>query len=161
MNNSRLEYSRPVNCSIYYSGRGNHMKKAIFILTMVIFLLSASLCFAASPVPNLVGTWEDKSEKTVLVKGDKPGWQVKKITVEIKITEQKGRVIYGEAAAPNGTEKITGIISPDNKRVACVDEDGFIDLKITSTDEMMGVHRHVLQGECAVVSGVWTRKTKK
>jgi hypothetical protein len=142
------------------------MKRAIFILTPVIFILSATLSFAASAVPNLVGNWEDKSEKVILVKADKAqgkaSWQENKsVTVEIKITEQKGRAIYGEVAMPSGPEKITGIIAPDNKSVYCVDEDGFIDLKIISIDKMQGVHRHVLQGESAVVCGIWTRKSKK
>jgi hypothetical protein len=135
------------------------MKKAVFLLVMAVLFFSSTVSFAASPVPNLVGTWIDKSDKVVLVKGDKTSWQDKPgISCEVKITDQKGRIIHGEVVMPSGVEKIAGIIAADNKNVYVVDEDGTIDLKIISKDKMQFVHRHVMNNECSVVAGTWTRK---
>lgn len=137
------------------------MNKTVFMLALGLFIMYSAICFAGAPIPNLVGTWEEKSEKVVLTKGDKPGWEAKSITAEVRITEQKGRVIYGEVSTPKGKERIAGVISPDNKSVCWVDEDGSVDLKIISSEKMLSVHRHVLQNESAVVSGTLTRKKDK
>jgi hypothetical protein len=135
------------------------MKKPIFWAVLTGLVFCSTVSFADSPVPNLVGTWVEKSDKVVLVKGDKTPWQDKPgISCETRIIEQKGRIIHGEAILPSGVEKIAGIIAADNKSVYMVDEDGTIDLKIINKDKIQFVHRHVMNNDCSVVAGTWTRK---
>lgn len=46
------------------------MKKIVGVLLLV-FLLGTGVCFAESEIPNLVGTWEVKSEAGFITKGVK------------------------------------------------------------------------------------------
>jgi hypothetical protein len=141
------------------------MKKIIFVLTTAMFLLSATFCFAASEIPNLLGTWAIKAEGTVLIKGDKPGakthWEKadqKIMTAEAKVIEQKGRILHGEIISKKATEKFIAVIGPDNMTIYYADEDGIMDMKIISKDTIQAVYRHVKQEDSVVSVGTWTRK---
>lgn len=62
-----------------------------FALAAVLFLLTATVCFAA--IPDMKGSWEEKTRGPVLFM--KEGFVEKPTDVRIVITEQKGNLFRG------------------------------------------------------------------
>ena len=140
------------------------MKKNILAGTALLLIFAASQCLAEAKIPNLVGTWEVKSEGGVIVRGDKTGktthWEEKqtKLKAEITITKQEGRVVFGTFKSKKATENFIGVIGHDNKTFHLADEDGFADGKIINNDRIEVIYRHVTPTDTVIAAGVWTRK---
>lgn len=139
------------------------MKKIVGVLLLV-FLLGTGVCFAESEIPNLVGTWEVKSEAGFITKGSEAGnWthhrqEISTLTAELVVTKQQGRILYATFTSQYATEKMAAVIGWDNKTIYFVDEDGFTDATIVNKDKITCIYRHVGVKDAVVAAGVWTRK---
>lgn len=150
------------------------MKKALLGITLLVFVLGQSVCFA-NPIPNLVGTWEVSSVGVVLLKAndatkygivgtslDKEG-RIQAISsspedMKIIITEQKGRIFHGIKQSGKITEKFAGVIGYDNKTIHCVDDDGFNEGTYDSeNDRIETYYKHAGDTDSMVVVDTWTR----
>ena len=140
------------------------MKKNVLWVTLLVFLLGTGVCFAESAIPNLVGTWEVKSEAALLTKGDSTGaWthhskEFNNLTAEFVVTKQQGRVFYATFTSKKATESMAGVIGWDNKTIYVVDQDGFTDGTIVNSDKITCIYRHVGDKDSVVAAGVMTRK---
>jgi len=140
------------------------MKKMLLCLTLLVFVFGTGVCFAEAAIPNLVGTWNVKSEAALLTKeGNAPGeWthhtnEFSILNAELTITRQQGRVVYGTFKSKMATENMAGVIGWDNKTLYMVDQDGYTDATIVSKDKITSVYRHVGAKDAVVAAGVWTR----
>jgi hypothetical protein len=140
------------------------MKKSMFIFVVLVGLLSVSICWAGSEVPNLVGDWSVKAEGGVSLKGGDVGAKthykdkVGSLNAEVSIISQQGRILRGTFKSPRATENFVAAIGSDNKTFLYVDEDGFIDGKIINNDTIEVIYRHTTPVDTVLGVGVWTRK---
>lgn len=140
------------------------MKKITLAGSALLIILVASFCLAGPQIPNLVGTWEVKSEGGVAVRADKTGktthWEPKQTSLkaEAYVTKQNGRVLYGTFKSNRATENFIGVIGHDNKTFYLADEDGYADGKIISNDSIEVIYRHVTHTDSVAAVGTWTRK---
>ncbi|HWR40736.1 MAG TPA: hypothetical protein VN611_14675 [Patescibacteria group bacterium] len=140
------------------------MKKKVFSVLLMVFLLGTGVCFAAPDIPNLVGTWAVQSEGAYLSKGGEPGtWSHYRensntLTAELIVTKQQGRVFYGTFTSQRATEDFAGVIGWDNKTFYLVDQDGFTDGTIVDNNKLTCIYRHVGDKDSVVAAGVLTRK---
>lgn len=71
----------------------------MFIAVVFCGLLSVSVCWAGSEIPNLVGDWVVKAEGGVIVKGAAPGPKIHykdkvgTLNAEVSIASQQGRIV--------------------------------------------------------------------
>ena len=139
------------------------MRKIFCMMVAAALILSFSYSFAASGIPNLVGTWSVTSEGYALIKGAKAdakshwGPEQKNLKATAKILEQNGRIIKGEFVSDRAREAFIAIIGGDNKTIYYADENGILDLKIIGKDRMQGVYRQVTADDVVVAFGVWKR----
>ena len=139
------------------------MKRTIGIL-LVVFLFGTGVCFAEAEIPNLLGTWEVQSEAGVIFKESTAGtWthhrqEYSRLTAELVVTKQEGRVVYATFTSKLAAEKMTGVIGWDNKTIYFVDADGFTDATLVSNDKITCIYRHVGDKDAVAAAGVWTRK---
>lgn len=140
------------------------MKKIFSVVAVVVGLVfCSSYVFAASGIPNLVGTWTVNSEGCALIKGanadEKSHWgpEQKNLKATAKILTQEGRVLRGEFVSERADEKFIAVIGPDNKTVYYADENGIMDMKITGRDKMQVIYRQVTEKDAVVAYGVWKR----
>lgn len=140
------------------------MKKLTVGIVLMAFLVGASLCFAESGIPNLVGTWSVKAEGGVITKGGASGskthhsGEFSTITAEAVVTKQQGRVLHGTFTSSKATESFIAVISMDNKSFFYSDEDGFLEGRLVNKDKINAVYRHVTPADTVVGVGTWTRK---
>ncbi|MFH0960954.1 MAG: hypothetical protein V1897_19895 [Pseudomonadota bacterium] len=140
------------------------MKKSLSIALMLFGLFAASIGWADSGIPNLVGDWSVKAEGGVIVKGGDPGAKthykdkIGSLNAEASIVSQQGRVVRGTFKSPRATEDFVAAIGSDNKTFYYVDEDGFIDGKIINDNTIEVVYRHTTPIDTVLGVGVWTRK---
>jgi hypothetical protein len=140
------------------------MKKLICVVSVLIALLSLSVCFADPDIPNLVGTWVLKSEGGVLLKGKEPSPKTlhtgafSTLNAEAVVTKQQGRIIHGAVKSDRATKNFVGAIGTDNKTIYYADEDGLLEGKLIDKDTMEIVYRHVTPADAVVAVGIWTRK---
>lgn len=139
------------------------MKKVVLFLTLLILVLATAVCSAENKIPDLVGTWSVKSEAAVLFKGEDPGdWthhkdSYSRLTAEIHIFKQQGRVFYATFTSKMASENMAGVIGWDNKTLYLVDMDGFTDATLVNKDKITCIYRHVGAKDAVVAAGVWTR----
>ena len=144
--------------------RRTNMKKLAVSIVLMAFLVVASLCFAESGIPNLVGTWSTKAEGGVITKGGASGakthhsGEFSTLSGEAVVTKQQGRVLHGTFTSPKATESFIAVIGMDNKSFFYSDEDGFLEGKIVNKDKINVVYRHVTSADTVVAVGTWTRK---
>lgn len=149
--------------SLLRKGEAN-MKKVIVGIVLLAFWVGASLSFAESGIPNLVGTWSVKAEGGVITKGGAAGakthhsGEFSTINAEAVVTKQQGRVLHGTFTSPKATESFIAVISMDNKSFFLADEDGIMEGKIVNKDKINIVYRHVTPTDTVVAVGIWTRK---
>jgi hypothetical protein len=140
------------------------MKKLTVGIVLMAFLVGASLCFAESGIPNLVGTWSVKAEGGVITKGGASGskthhsGEFSTITAEAVVTKQQGRVLHGTFTSSKATESFIAVIGMDNKSFFYSDEDGFLEGRLVNKDKINAVYRHVTPADTVVGVGTWTRK---
>ena len=141
------------------------MRKTMAAMTLAALCVCPALCGAAEKgIPDLVGTWEVQSEGGLVVRTGGPGakthhvTEFSSITAEAVFVKQQGRVVHGTFKTPKATEKLVGVIAPDNRSVHLADDDGFVDLKIVVKDKMTSVYRHTTQKDSVAALGIWTRK---
>ena len=72
--------------------------------------------------------------------------------------EQRGRVLKGTFVSPKATENFLAVIGPDDKSIACVDENGMMDLNIADRDTPRVVYRQVTDRDMVIPVGTWKRK---
>ncbi|MCX5883631.1 MAG: hypothetical protein NTU74_18100 [Deltaproteobacteria bacterium] len=138
--------------------------KVLSRFTTMAFLVGASLCFAESGIPNLVGTWSVKAEGGVITKGGASGskthhsGEFSTITAEAVVTKQQGRVLHGTFTSSKATESFIAVIGMDNKSFFYSDEDGFLEGRLVNKDKINAVYRHVTPADTVVGVGTWTRK---
>lgn len=142
----------------------NTIKKSVVLIAVSAFLSGASLCFAESAIPDMVGTWSVKAEGGVLLKGSASGakthhsGEFSTLTAEAVVTKQQGRVIHGIFKSPKAAENFIAVIGPDNKSFYFADEDGFIEGTFVSNDKLEIIYRHVTAVDTVIGAGTWTRK---
>jgi hypothetical protein len=133
-------------------------------IVLLACVVTSTLSFADSGIPNLVGTWTVKTEGGVLLKGSASGpkthhsGEYSTLTAEMVVTKQQGRVVYGTFTSPKATERFIAVIGMDNKTLYYADEDGFTDCKIVNKDRMDVVYRHVTALDTVIGVGTFTRK---
>ena len=97
------------------------MKHTAVTITVLAFLLSASICFADSTVPNLVGTWTIKAEGGVLARDADSGnkthhtGEFSNLTAEAIVNKQQGKILHGIFKSEKATEKFIAAVGHDNK----------------------------------------------
>lgn len=111
-------------------------------VTLVWLVLGASVCFADSGAPQLLGTWT----KVVKIDAQSPKSQDSPTRfdtseVEFAFTEQEGRSVKGTKTAQNKQESIACRIGDDNRAIVCEDASGVFQGEIYSSDEIVGVYR--------------------
>ena len=140
------------------------MKKKVFSVLLLVFLLGTGNCFAESVIPNLVGTWAVQSEAGFLSKGGEVGtWthhsqEFSTLSAELIVTKQQGRVLYATFTSKMATENMVAVIGWDNKTVYFVDHDGFTDATIVNNNKITCIYRHVGPNDSVAAAGIWTRK---
>lgn len=140
------------------------MKRLSVGFIILAFLVGASLCFAESGIPNLVGTWSTKAEGGVITKGGAlntkthHSGEFSTLSGEAVVTKQQGRVLHGTFTSPKATESFIAVIGMDNKSFFLADEDGFMEGQIVNKDKINIVYRHVTPADTVVAMGTWTRK---
>lgn len=140
------------------------MKRLVVLLLVVLVLSVTGVCFAEAELPNLVGTWEVKSEAALLVKGGETGaWthhseEFSRLSAEMTVTKQQGRILYGTFSSARATEQFAAVIGWDNKTLYYVDNDGFFDGVIVDKDKIKVIYRHVGDKDSVVAAGIMTRK---
>ena len=117
-----------------------------------------------SPIPNLVGTWKLEAQGATLLRGttfsnkSHHTGEFTTLTAEATIQKQEGRRVLGVFKSPRYTEKFVWVIGVDGKSLAGVDEDGFIDGKIVTSNRIDVFYRHVNANESVVAAGTYTRQ---
>jgi hypothetical protein len=140
------------------------MKKIVVSALVWAFLFGTGLCLAESTIPNLVGTWDVKSEAGTLFRGTTPGaWTHhtaprSALTAVAVFTKQEGRILHGTFTSPRATENFVAVIGLDNKTLYYADHDGFLDGTLISNDKIQSIYRHVTQSDTVVALGTWTRR---
>ncbi len=140
------------------------MKKVTMSIAVLAVVLTMGICYAASDIPNLVGTWAVQTEGAVLLKGADHGakthhkGEFSTLKGEWIVTKQQGRVLHGTFKSPKATEKFVAVISMDNKSLYQADEDGFLEGKIISKDQIDVIYRHSSSADTVVAVGTCTRK---
>lgn len=140
------------------------MKKIIISIVVLAVVFTVGIGFAASDIPNLVGTWSVQAEGAVLFKGKAVGAKThhksdfSTLKAEAVITRQQGRVMHGTFTSPTATEKFIAVIAADNKSFYFADEDGFMEGRIVSKDQIEVIYRHSTSVDTVVAVGTWTRK---
>jgi len=136
---------------------------AVFVWTLCL-LVWAAPGMAGQDAPNLVGVWTTSSEGGVMIKGEAVGksthWEKKQTTLkgELAITEQNGRVVWGEFTSPKHKEPCIGVVNFDGRHIHFADEDGYYDAVIVDPDTMEMVYRHVTPQDTVAAVGIWKRK---
>jgi hypothetical protein len=126
-------------------------KILISILVLVALLLPP---VGAEGVPNLVGNWTGVGSAAIYeIRDILPGDPTNLTYVEesiskftMIITEQMGRRFVGTKfpnVHPEESEALLGVIGPDNETLYMVDENGLLDGRLISTNEMEVVYRQV------------------
>ncbi|MEJ2589616.1 MAG: hypothetical protein P8165_18955 [Deltaproteobacteria bacterium] len=140
------------------------IKRTAIVVIALGFMWGASLCFADSSIPNLVGTWAVEEQGAVLVKGETSGAKThhsgdfSTLTAEAVVTKQQGRVLHGVFKSPRSSEKFIAAISMDNKKFYLADDDGFLEGEIVDNDRINVVYRHVTGADTVIGVGTWMRK---
>lgn len=133
-------------------------------IALMAFFFVASICFAQSNIPNLMGTWTVKSQAALMMKDKSPGkWthhekQVNDLNAEAVFTKQEGRLLWGKFKSPRLSEEFIAVIGFDNKTLYFVDQDGFIDASLVDKDTIQSVYRHSGPADSVVSLGTWHRK---
>ncbi len=140
------------------------MKKMTISIVVLAVVLNLGICFAASDIPNLVGTWSVQAEGAVLFKGKAAGAKThhksdfSTLKAEAVVTRQQGRVMHGTFTSLTATEKFIAVIAADNRSFYFADEDGFMEGRIVSKDRIEVIYRHSTSVDTVVAAGTWTRK---
>ena len=140
------------------------MKKMTISLILLVILFGMGICFAASDIPNLVGTWTTQAEGGVILKGTKHGakthhrGEFSTLKGEWIVTKQQGRVLHGTFKSPRASEKFVAVIAMDNKNLYHADEDGFLEGQIINQDEINIIYRHSGAKDSVVAVGTMMRK---
>jgi hypothetical protein len=122
------------------------------------------ICYAASDIPNLVGTWNTQAEGAVILKGADHGAKThhrgdfSTLKGEWIVTKQQGRVLHGTFKSPKATEKFVAVISMDSKSLFQADEDGFLEGQIVNKDQINIIYRHSSATDTVVAVGTMMRK---
>jgi len=139
------------------------MKKITISVIVLTVVFGMGICFAASDIPNLVGTWTVQAEGGVILKSAAHGakthhrGEFSTLKAEWIVTKQQGRVLHGIFKSPRSTEKFVAVIAEDNKRLYQADEDGFLEGQI-SNDKINIIYRHSTAADTVVAVGTMTRK---
>jgi hypothetical protein len=149
--------------------------KKIGIATFILVILCGTgISFAASPVPNLVGTWATDTEGIVMFRGGDPGagsmhggegatldkeGRIKHVSRQgkVMVTAQKGRILHGTFTSEKATENFVMVIGWDNKTVHAADHDGFFDGNIVNKNKINFIYRHVSPEDTVALTITWTR----
>jgi len=139
------------------------MKKITISVIVLTVVFGMGICFAASDIPNLVGTWTVQAEGGVILKSAAHGakthhrGEFSTLKAEWIVTKQQGRVLHGIFKSPRSTEKFVAVIAEDNKSLYQADEDGFLEGQI-SNDKINIIYRHSTAADTVVAVGTMTRK---
>jgi hypothetical protein len=140
------------------------MKKITISVIVLTVVFGMGICFAASDIPNLLGTWTVQAEGASLLKGAAHGAKTHRsgdfgtLKAEAVVTKQQGRVLHGTFKSPRATEKFVAVIAADNKSFYYADEDGFMEGQIITKDKIDVIYRHSTSTDTVVGVGTWTRK---
>lgn len=140
------------------------MKKITISVIVLVVLLGMGTCFAASDIPNLLGTWNVQAEGAALLKGASHGAKThhsgdfSTLKAEAVVTKQQGRVLHGTFKSPRATEKFIAVIAVDNKSFYYADEDGFMEGQIITKDKIDVIYRHSTSTDTVIGVGTWMRK---
>lgn len=140
------------------------MKKMTISVVVLAVVLTMGICYAASDIPNLVGTWSIQAEGGVVLKGADHGskthhrGEFSTLKGECVVTKQQGRVLHGTFKSPRATEKFVAVIAMDNTGFFFADEDGFIEGQIINKDLINIIYRHSSASDSVVAVGTWVRK---
>ena len=141
-----------------------NMKKMMLVVVVLAFWMGTGLCFAETGIPNLVGTWAIEAEGGVITRNEVVGPKThhsgdfSKITAELVVTKQQGRVFHGTFGSKKGSKALVGVIGMDNKTIFSSDEDGFAEGKIVNKNKINCIYRHSTAHDSVVAVSVWTRK---
>ncbi len=133
-------------------------------LALTGLLMGAGNSLAGNDIPNLVGTWQVRSEAAEIMMGTQPtaksiaSGDYQQLAFEITFTEQRGRLLHGFSKSATVTEKMVCAINFDNEGLHCTDEDGVRDAKIVANDKIVFHYHHVTPEESVVAVGVMTRQ---
>jgi hypothetical protein len=121
---------------------------------LALLLGIAGTACAADPVPNIKGKWVGKTHS--IVAGVAPHWPSNRGTFEkpgmfekdlvIDVTHQEGRRFWGMQTFSGGgestNEPMIGVLGgKDNKTVALVDRDGYLDGQLLDNNTMTFCYR--------------------
>jgi hypothetical protein len=140
------------------------MKKITMSVVVLAVVLAMGICYAASDIPNLVGTWNTQAEGAVILKGADHGAKThhrgdfSTLKGEWIVTKQQGRVLHGTFKSPKATEKFVAVISMDSKSLFQADEDGFLEGQIVNKDQINIIYRHSSATDTVVAVGTMMRK---
>lgn len=140
------------------------MKKLMTGIAVLAFWVGTGLSFAETGIPNLVGTWAIEAEGGVITRNGTVGPKThhsgdfSKITAELVVSKQQGRVFHGSFASKKGSKAFIGVIGMDNKTIFSSDEDGFSEGKFVNKNKIHCIYRHSTANDSVVAVSVWTRK---
>ncbi len=127
------------------------MKVSLYILGVVFSGLMFQPSFADEPL-NVVGTWKGVSSAVhvgssghFIHKNAGVNWG-EDTEFTWKFTEQRGNDFTGELMTKNRTEHFVGSISPNNKDIIVVDEDGTYNMTVRDPNTIDLCYSHVNVG---------------
>jgi hypothetical protein len=143
------------------------MSRAIIKLAAISFILAifaATPCLAGPSVPDLKGTWTGTNYG--MVAGHTPHTEKRKmdqvktldLTLTIKIDKQEGARFAGIKTSKKYSERVVGVIAPDNKTIYMVDEDGYFDGRLTPDNKLELCYRHTNRYGLVAACTVYTKK---
>ena len=151
------------------SGMGNIHRwdlKMLRLLTSTLVLFVVLLpSVGAEEVPNLVGNWSGVGSGAIyeirdILPGDPENLSYGNALINLTIEEQNGRMFVGKMIPPehpDEIETILGVILPNNETFYMVDENGHIEGRLISANEMMVVYREVGPNGMRIALNMLTR----
>jgi hypothetical protein len=143
--------------------------RAILILFVILLTAGPSLAASAQDgIPDLTGTWTIVADGMAFAIPKAGDPETVHAESEFVIDHQDGFKISGSETTQNmsGTvpvsekEQFAGVIGVDNKTVSMIDENGFRDCDIVSSDKMECIYRHVASSRGVVTRNTWVKQAK-
>jgi hypothetical protein len=135
-------------------------------------LLAAGASFSAvaqDAPPDLKGTWAVTFEAVGFrkpVTDGAPTHYARTVEASFSIDWQEGARIAGREIEQTSStehplvqgEQIAGVIGWDNATLSMVDDNGFHDCRIVTSDSMECTYRHILPERSDVSRSIWTKQ---
>ncbi len=136
--------------------------------TPLVLLFFSTVAQAQQMLPNMVGTWQGKSE--VIMRGQAPHYtppakgstvpRLSQSDITFTIISQEGRRFWGTVGIGGSKETLMGAIGFDRQTLYMVDQDGFADGQLVDPNTADICYRHV-NTLSAIVSCVELKRMSK